>query len=302
PDGLRREVPVPMWNYSLVSPSYFRTIRRPTVYGSDFAPGAYDVPVVVIDEEMAKFLWPGVNPVGRLIKFGDERSAGSWVRVIGVVKDVLDPKARDLDEFYGRHPAGVYRTFSSEDTSRVAAASISIYVHATADGDRVAVGVRHMLADLPNISGLYVATFAETTGTRRRRAQDDFMAMLFSLFSVVALGLAAVGVYGIVSHSVNERRREFGVRISLGASTKDILRNVLGEGNVFALSGVAVGLYLARGTAHWVGMFMTEMHDLDDAGLYAAVASVLVVTAFIAAMGPAWRATRIAPVEAMRNE
>jgi ABC-type antimicrobial peptide transport system permease subunit len=243
-----------------------------------------------------------VNPVGRLIKFGDERSAASWVRVTGVVKDVLDPKAHDLDEFYGRHPAGVYRTFSSEDTSRVAAASMTIYAHATGDGDRVAVSVRHMLADLPDLGNLYVATFDESNGTRRRRAQDDFMAMIFSLFGIVALGLAAVGVYGIVSHSVNERRREFGVRISLGATTKDILLNVLGEGNVFALSGVAVGLYLARGTAHWVGMFMTEMHDLDDAGLYAAVASVLVVTAFIGAIGPAWRATRIAPVEAMRNE
>jgi hypothetical protein len=302
-DGVRRELPAPMWKYTLVSPSYFRTLGRAMKYGSDFAPGEYDVPAVVLEEAMADFLWPGVNPVGRLIKFGDERSATSWARIVGVVKDARDSATvRDFDPYYGRHPAAVYRTFSSEDTVRNGARALELYARATTEGDRVAVGVRHALTGASNIDNPYVVMHDEYDGTKRARVQSAFMAMLFSLFSVVALGLAAVGVYGIVSHSVNERRREFGVRISLGATSGDILRNVLGDGKVFALTGVAAGLYLTRRTAGWLGAFMTSRFDQNDAVLFAAIAAVLVVTALLAAIGPAWRATRISPVEAMRSE
>ncbi len=305
PDGIRREVPVPAWSYTLVSPSYLKTYGRVMLFGSDFADGEYDAPTVILEAQMAKYLWPGVNPVGRLIKFGDEKSPGAWARVVGVVKDARDSALiADIDPYYGRHPAGVYRVFSAQDTMRVSARSIAMQVTARAvdDPDRAAVEIRHALTGASEIESPYVATFDERNGTRQRKAQADFMAMLFSVFSIVALGLAAVGVYGIVSHSVSERRQEFGVRISLGATTRHVILEVLRDGKLLALVGIAVGLQLTRGSVGWIAMFLTGRWDLNDAGLFALIAGVLAVTAIAAAIGPAWRAARISPVEAMRSE
>jgi ABC-type antimicrobial peptide transport system permease subunit len=124
---------------------------------------------------------------------------------------------------------------------------------------------------------------------------------MFSTFAALAIGLAALGIYGIVTHSVAERRRELGVRIALGGTSRDILRAVLREGNVLALSGVAVGLLCTKYTAGWLLAFSRE-DDQYDAPLFAAMALVLFIIAVLSALIPAMRATRIDAVESLRSE
>jgi ABC-type antimicrobial peptide transport system permease subunit len=135
----------------------------------------------------------------------------------------------------------------------------------------------------------------------RERASHDFVAEIFSAFAALAIGLAALGIYGIVTHSVAERKRELGVRIALGASARDILHAILREGNVIALSGVAFGLLFTKYTAGWLRAFSLE-DDQYDAPLFAAMAAVLFTVAVLSALVPALRATRIDPVESLRSE
>src|SRR5262249_38951094 len=120
-------------------------------------------------------------------------------------------------------------------------------------------------------------------------------------FTLLALGLASLGIYGVVAHSVAERRREIGVRIALGADTRHVLRSILREGNAVALGGVAGGLLCTKYTMRWLQAFSFE-GDQYDAPLFAAMAALLFVVAVAAALGPALRATRIDPVESMRSE
>jgi ABC-type antimicrobial peptide transport system permease subunit len=128
------------------------------------------------------------------------------------------------------------------------------------------------------------------------------MAALFGTFALLGIGLVAIGVYGIVSHSIVERRRELAVRISLGAGARDILRSVLREGNVMILAGVAIGLFLTRDSVWWLGEFLSDENAGYDAPFMAVIAAGLFAIAVVAALFPAWRATRIDPVEALRHE
>jgi putative ABC transport system permease protein len=133
------------------------------------------------------------------------------------------------------------------------------------------------------------------------RTQTDFVASLFSTFALLGMSLVAIGVYGIVSHTVAERRRELAVRISLGATARNILHAVLREGTALILAGVAVGLLLTKYSVWWLGAFIEDNAGYD-APLFAFIAAALFALAAFAAFIPALRATRIDPVEALRHE
>jgi ABC-type antimicrobial peptide transport system permease subunit len=124
-----------------------------------------------------------------------------------------------------------------------------------------------------------------------------FLAKVFTIFAALGLGLAVFGVYGVVAHSVAERRREIGVRIALGATPRDILRAVLRETVVIALSGIALGLLMTRNF-----VFLLPNYDVYNAPLFAAVALALFVVAAASAFAPAWRATLVDPTESLRSE
>jgi putative ABC transport system permease protein len=134
------------------------------------------------------------------------------------------------------------------------------------------------------------------------RTRSRFVASLFTTFALIGIGLVAIGVYGIVSHSVAERRRELAVRISLGATARDILHSVLREGNALILSGVAIGLLFTKYPIFWLGNFMMSENDPFNSPLFALIAAFLFGIAAFSAFIPAWRATRIDPVEALRHE
>jgi ABC-type antimicrobial peptide transport system permease subunit len=141
----------------------------------------------------------------------------------------------------------------------------------------------------------------EVYGLVWQRQSHDFIASVFTLFAVLAIGLAAIGIYGIVAHSVAERTRELGVRLALGASAKNVVYVVIRDGNVMALAGVAIGLYLTKRSVFWLHAFSREGDEYDFV-LFAVVAAVLFAVAVLSALGPALRATRIDPVESLRSE
>ncbi|HXD50119.1 MAG TPA: ABC transporter permease [Gemmatimonadaceae bacterium] len=303
--GEMREVPAPGWSAQVVTPSYFRAMGRTMAAGQDFVDGGYAASEVVMDEPTARFLWPGVNPIGRLIKFGDAASDAPLARVVGTVRDMRDTTTlRYLDPDNGFKPEAIFRVMTPGDSVLVGPGGLTLTVEARTkrDADVTAVDVRHLLWATPGVGNSYVRTLDDRYGLVVSRQRDWFVTVIFTLFATIGTGLVALGIFGIVAHSVTERRQEFGVRISLGATRGHILRDVLRGGRLVALAGAALGLYWTKGAVGSLAFFLNGQWDMNDALLFAAIAAVLAATATAAALIPALRATRIDPVEAMRAE
>ncbi|HXT14094.1 MAG TPA: ABC transporter permease [Gemmatimonadaceae bacterium] len=302
-----RELPTLLLSYKVVTPNYFRTLGLRVTRGRDFLDGAAAVSEVIIDEHTAHGLFPGADPVGKQIKLGAFETQAPWLRIVGVV-----PNVDDLDKLimYRQMPRSskvgdIYRVATTNDSlvvhARWSYEGVEVLVRTSGSSDRTPVALKRYL--IPNGLTRYVETESreEELGIRRERERHDFVASVFITFAVLGVALAALGIYGIVAHSVVERTRELGVRIALGATTQNILYAVLREGNVVALTGVAVGLYLTKDTASWLHAFIFE-DDEYSAPLFAAVAVILFVVAVVSALIPALRATRIDPVESLRSE
>ncbi len=305
--GDKREYPARMQGYSIVSPTYLRTMGIPIIQGHDFADGTASVGEVIIDQQTALFLWPDGHAIGNQIKLGADSSRAPWLRVIGVSGMTHSHFAQhEIDNPHAPPPHALgaiyYRPALSDTfvTNRNGYFN-TLVVRAERDPQHLPLALRRTFATLPSSWMSNAESMEDAIGLRTLRESHDFIAHIFQLFTLLALGLAALGIYGVVAHSVAERRREIGVRIALGADGRRILRAVLREGNAVALGGVAVGLLFTKYTMKWLYSFSFD-GDEYDAPLFAAMAAVLFIVAVAAALGPALRATRIDPVEAMRSE
>ena len=304
-DGRSREIPAPTWSAGVVTASYLRTLGRALSAGKPFNGGIEAEAQVIVDEPTARFLWPGESAIGRRIKFGDFRSSAPWSRVTGVLRDARDTATISLmDPFSGHHLGSVYRTFTPSDTIVASSAGIELPVFARSESNvqRSAIDVRHALRTTPGVSSAYTTPADNAYGLTDRRAGERFIALIFSTLALLGIGLAMMGIFGIVAYSVSERRREFAVRVSLGATPRIILRTVLREGNILVLLGTAAGLFLTKRSAPWLGMFLTGVNDLYDAPLFAALAFALAAAVFMAALIPALRVIHADPIEALRND
>jgi putative ABC transport system permease protein len=306
-----QEVAAPLFSYIVVSPSELRTYRFPVVRGRDFLDGTPAAPEVIVDEQTARVLWPNADPVGNRIKLGDARSDVPWARVVGVVGASRRTMSLGTDGWIGeeasiesqptRRPGRIYYAPGARDSIRTDKRGFGFYivVRANSDPDRMPIILRRGFLHASPLRLLGVQPMEEQLRVVRQGLA--FVVSIFCLFAAVAIGLAALGTYGIVAHSIAERRRELGVRIALGASGSNILGVVLREGNALVLAGIALGLLLTKLTSRWLQAFAFES-DLYDAPMFGAVAIVLFAVAVIAALVPALRATRIDPVESLRNE
>jgi predicted lysophospholipase L1 biosynthesis ABC-type transport system permease subunit len=170
------------------------------------------------------------------------------------------------------------------------------------DGRRLALETLRTFVPEKGMIVLPPHTLAQAFGPGQLREKHDFIAALFNVFGFCALALAALGVYAIVSHSVSQRTREFGVRVAVGASQRQIREMVLRDGTLLALIGIALGLLLTNETAGVLRRFLFSDYDRFDSRVYAVVAVGLFAVAWLASWIPARRATRIDPVEALRND
>jgi putative ABC transport system permease protein len=300
-------------DYKVVSGSYLRTMRLRIVDGRDFTDGGAEEPEVVIDQKTATALFPGSDPIGERMKLAAPKVDQPWARIVGVVENITGPSSVITSRATGVRttPVGdVYLLPAAGDSTVIKrppkappayepGVVLQLVVRSKSDHERMPITLQRYLH---HDGHLRLLTASKMDGELwDERASHDFVAGLFSLFAVLAIGLAALGIYGLVAHSVAERRREMGVRIALGASSRDVLHAVLREGNVLALSGVALGLLLTKYSAVWLQAFSIE-DDQYNALLFAAVGIVLFVVALSAALIPALKATRIDPVESLRSE
>lgn len=321
PSGVPRvfQTPSMAWGYQVVSSDFLRTMQIPILQGRDFSRGEFSTAHVIVDQHTARLLWPGGNAVGQLVKLDSPRVNAPWLRVIGVAEAPLQrwvtrARLRSLG-MRSRDPRpslGNIWVLNAEDTAMVLPFSrfpnqggtrFQLYVRGTGDPRRVPVLIRRALSAAgPGVGLLNPVSYEDQLGLRVLREKRDFIAALFGVFALCALALAALGVYAIIAHSVAQRTREFGVRIAVGASSAEIRQLVLRDGNLLALTGIAVGLLITAKSAGLLRAFLFSEYDRHDSPLFAAVALVLFGVAWTASFIPARRATRINPIEALRNE
>jgi putative ABC transport system permease protein len=306
PGGTPKEIGTGMYRYRIVSSSYLRTFQLKILKGRDFQEGEFAEQLVIVDDVTARYLWPGANPIGRLIKMGDAHSNAPWLRVIGVVQyknlwavfDRVNPEERQAPRL-----GAIYVLNGADSTAIVKGAGITLAVRGTTNIQHLAVVLQNKLNDeARGLRAAYVRRVFEILMIDKMREKQNFIAALFVTFALLALAVAALGVYAIVSHTVSQRTREFGVRMALGAGERDIRQSVLQEGNVLALSGIAVGLILAARAVVLLQGFLRSDEDRYDSWVYGVVALLLFTITLIASYIPARRAMRINPVEALRND
>jgi len=302
-DGAIRELDAPLWGYHLVTESYARTFGFTVVKGRDLEARGHADAVVVMDERSARTLWPRSEPIGRLIRFATAHGDAPMVRVEGVIRDHRSAEARALKEISSSNRIGdVYRLIAPGDSMALGRFphELTVVVRANGPAPDVAEALRRNLRGLSSIPPVVML---ETDYLRVPQilAVERFIAALFTVFGLIALGLSALGVFGIVAQSVTDRRREVAVRVSLGASPKSIVYTLLREGNVLVLSGVAIGLLLSKETMDWFGPFLSGV-DLFSAPFFGSMCIALFAAMALVALVPAIRATQLDPMEVLRAE
>ncbi len=274
--------------WRIADSGYFETMRIGLVRGRMFSTAdRVDAPrVVLINETMVETYWPDEDPLGQHIRLN---SADPWSTVIGVVRSVHHSNLQDpvLPEMY----------FSRDQTP----ASGGVMLARTAgDPTALAEPIRRVVAAIdPNLPLRDVATMREYVDHAVTPARA--LATLTAGFGCVALALAAMGIYGVISYSVGQRTREIGIRMALGGGAATIVSMVARQGLVLALAGVAVGLVGAIAITHGMRGFLFGVGS-TDVTTYGGVGLTLSAIAFLATLIPARRATRVDPVLSLRQE
>jgi len=286
--------------YRTVMPGYFATMGIPLVRGRDVsaADDAGAPHVVVVNERFATEHWPGQDPVGKRISREEELGPAGWLTVVGVAKDT-----RQLT--WDAPPRGeIYLPVAQEASYRDDVAShysyLTVVARTAGDPAALAGAVRATVHDLsPGATVSDVATMTEVV--REATSRPRFYLLLLAAFATLALVLAAVGIYGVMSYAVSRRSQEIGIRMALGAQRRDVVKLVVGQGVRLAVVGVAVGLAAAVGLTQLMVGLLYGVRPADPPTLVA-VAVVLVGVAFLASFLPARRATRIDPMAALRSD
>jgi putative ABC transport system permease protein len=283
-------------DWQVVTPGYFEALGTPLRTGRTLtdADRADTLPVILVNETMAKKFWPQENAVGRRLMMGGN---GRWITVVGVVADVhhrgLDVLPRP--EMYRPHTQ--FRYGGPDDP----AVPTMTWVVRTAADPRAATSYAraaiHAVDATLGISDVVTMeqVLADSTSDRRLNM------LLFALLGGLALVLATVGVYGVVAYSVTQRTHEIGVRMAIGARPADVVGMILGEGGRLAMTGVALGSVAAFAGARLIRGLLFEVSATDPL-TFAGVALGLLGIALLASYIPARRATRVDPMIALRGE
>lgn len=290
---------VPIGSNSLVQPGYFEAmgikVRAGRTFNSSDAPG--QELVAIIGEMLAKKRFGGSSAVGRGIKWGPLDSPQPWRTIVGVVADVKQAGLAEEEP-----AASIYMPVAQLDTGPVAAMGRGqSYVVRTAGDPRATLNtVRRVVKEFDGLMPITGLTAMDEL-LSSTIADRKFNMFLLGVFAVVALSLAAVGIYGLIEYSVAQRTRELGIRIALGALPRDVLLLVMRQGAMLAAAGIGVGSLAAIATTRWMRSMLFQVDPLDPL-TFAAVGVVLAAVAIAASWAPALRAARVSPVTAMRND
>jgi putative ABC transport system permease protein len=276
--------------FSVVTPRAFSTIGVPLLQGRDFDDSdVYDAPfTVIINESMAKKAFPGQNPLGRILYCGFDSM--NPMTIVGVVGDVRE---------YGPATAPSPELFMPYEQHPRPSAALTVMVRTGGEpamlSELLRKKVRERSADVPVKFTTMEASLAQNVAGPR------FRTLLFAVFAGLAVCLAMAGVYGVMAYVVGQRLNEIGLRMALGASPGNVLGLVMKQGLALTAAGLALGLAGAFAVTRLLTSFLFEV-KAGDPLTYLGVAMLLAVVAMAASYLPARRATKIDPLDALRQE
>jgi putative ABC transport system permease protein len=276
-------------NANVVGPGFFRTLGIPLLAGRDFSrEDIEDRPLVtIVNETAVKTHFAGESPIGKRISFGGRQ--GPWREIVGVVRD---SKYGSLGE--AAMSLAYLPVAQNHETG------MTLYVRATVPPGSLAATIRREIQAIePNLPVPNIQSMGETIGTSLYAARMG--AWLLGSFALLALMLAAVGVYGVLAFSISRRTREMGIRLALGAERRDVFLLVLRDGMRVVGIGVALGLAAGASGAHSLASFLYGVPTLDLL-TFVVTTVVLLAVAFVACTIPARRAMRVSPIAAIRCE
>ena len=275
-----------------ISLNYFDTLGIRLISGRTFNSDdtSERARTVIINETMARRFWPNENPIGKRIgsPYSNDRN---WREVIGVVNDVGFPGS--LGEPYTRLQ-------SFQPLAQNPWESVNISLRASAAPESLANALRGAVAELdPTLPAHQIRTARSLV--ERGLGNVSLLGSLLGAFAALGLALAAIGIYGVISYSVVQRTGEIGIRMALGAHTRDVLRLILGKGARLILLGASLGFGGAYAVARFLASAIPTLPTRDPAAMVGVIIALIVV-ALAACYLPAWRATKVDPMDALRHE
>jgi predicted permease len=273
----------------MASDDYFTTTGTRILKGRGFTEAdRADGPLVaVVSQGMAEAVWPGKDAIGQCIKI--DRPTDPCRMVVGVVENIHQNSLTENQKLQYYLPIEQMRSYEANVFVRTRGA-------ATAHAETVR---RELQKLMPGASYVTAMPMREIIDPRQRSWQIG--ATMFLVFGLLALVLAAIGLYSVIAYTVAQRTQEIGVRIALGAGVRDVVTLVLGEGIRFAIVGIAIGGGVALWASKWIGPLLFAVSPKDPA-VYGIVAVVLLAVAMLASAIPATRASRVDPNVALRSE
>ncbi len=276
-----------------VSPDYFTVLGAPLISGRflDDSDRPGNNPVVLVDRASAQKYWPNQSPIGKRLRFGPPtaRTPGPWRTIVGVVGDIRQD---------GMKTSGAPHVYVP--MYQINFRTMALFLKSPSDPQTLGDAARRSFQAVDSNLPVYgVRTFKDVISISL--GQQRFAAQLMTGFAVIAMLLAAIGIYGVLAYSIGQRTRELGVRMALGARGPELIRMVLWQGMRLILIGIGIGLAFALGLGRLLSglLFGISAHDPF---VFGTVAFILAAVALLACYIPAWRATRVSPLIALRAD
>ena len=277
-------------NYLPINSEYFKTLGAPVIIGREFTDqDAADSPrVVIISQRMAKRYFPNGDVIGRRLALGSEAQP-QWRTIVGVVGDL-----KYSGGLYSMEEDAIYVPYLQEPS-----AIMYLVVRANGGPEILMGGIRNVIWSLDKTVPIaHVRTMEQVLS--ESVAQQRYYMLLFGIFAAIALVLASVGVYGMISYSVAQRLQELGVRMALGAGSKDIFKLVLRQGLTPAVIGAVIGTFVAGSVTRLISELLYRV-QATDIFTFIFIPLLLITVALLASFVPAYRATRVDPMSALRD-
>jgi putative ABC transport system permease protein len=277
------------FDLNAVSPDYFVTLGTRIIRGRGFTDGdnAIAPRAMIVSDAMAKTLWPGKDAIGQCVRVNADTMPCTYV--VGIAENIRSSSMTSDPGFFYYVPTLQYSPQSG-----------GLFIRTRGNASRYLETIRHELQrEMPGASYVTVTPFTDVVG--QQTSSWRLGATMFVAFGILALALAAIGLYSVIAYNVVQRTHELGVRVALGAQTADVVRLVVGEGVRLGAMGVAIGAAIAFGAARWIKPLLFD-ESPHDPFVFAAVTLVLLSVTVAASWIPARRASRVDPNVALRTE
>ncbi len=278
---------------NIIGSAYFSTFGIPLLRGREFTSSDISSapPVVIVNESLQRRYWPEQNPVGNRIRVGDgcEKGQGTVAEIVGVAKDAQYASLNTSAEPYVFYPFGQHYV-----------GYVALIIRAEYNPAELASGLRKELREVDSRLRIYDVD-AVSDQIDKSLWQARWEASLLGAFGILALLIASVGLYGVMAFAANQRIREFGIRMALGAQRRDVLQLVTGDALAITFVGIGTGLLLSLGSTTLLRSFLSGLNPTDPA-TYAGAALLWTAVSLAANCVPAYRATRVDPAIALREE